>query len=334
MYPDEISLEASIGGDEEDSLSVHNRLTFASDECPIESTPIKSFSSKCFLNIVNCHKTSVIVCEGPRGSGKSWGGIRAIIQNLVRNLGESLINSNPFVETPYEEIVTGAYIDKYCSLLTICSSSDLAAASLYHSIFLQCKSTRLFGNLIYDRKSAEETVRNPANIVVSTIKGLREILYICPDIFSRVSYIYIHDAYKFVPVWSNIHTISNIIIGQIRNPFPYNIDYNDDIFTTLKNSCGSTLKQIVVSSIRNSRHSTEAVAHFFTSLVGFSPEIQIIRTPEPNYRHYYTLYFRSSNRSRFLYQTVYNILRRKYYKQVFSNTYKKSARKAIEFGRF
>lgn len=209
MYPDEISLEASIGGDEEDSLSVHNRLTFASDEGSIESTPINSFSSKCFLNIVNCPKTSVIVCEGPRGSGKTLGGIRAIIQNLVRNLGESLINSNPFVETPHEEIDAGTYIDKHCSLLTICSSSDLAAASLCHSIFLQCKSTRLFGNMIYDRKSAEETVRNPVNIVVSTITGLREILVICPDIFSRVSYIYIHDAYKFVPVWSN--TIGNII---------------------------------------------------------------------------------------------------------------------------
>lgn len=203
MYPDEISLEASIG-DVEDSLSVHNRLTFANDERPmIETTPIENFSSKCFLNIVNCQKTSVIICEGPRGSGKSWGGIRAIVQNLVRNLGESLMVSNPLVETPYEDIVAGAYIEKYCSLLTICSSSDLAAASLYHSIFLQSKSTRLFGNLVYDRKSAEETVRHPVNIVVSTIKGLREILYICPDIFSRISYIYIHDAYKFVPVWSN-----------------------------------------------------------------------------------------------------------------------------------
>ena len=216
MYPDEISLEApsSIdnyrGGDRRDedeySLSVHNRLSSnIVSECPVESVayvPVEDFSSQCFINVVNCPRTSVVMCEGPRGSGKSLGCVRAIIQNLVRAVGESLVNHNPLEETPFEEINSGAYIEKYCSLLAICTSSDLAAAALYYSIELLCNSTRLFGNLIVDRKSAVEASQRPANIVVCTIQGLREVLYADPNIFSRVVYVYIHDAYKFVPVWS------------------------------------------------------------------------------------------------------------------------------------
>lgn len=79
----------------------------------------------------------------------------------------------------------------------------------------------------------------------------------------------------------------------------------------------NSIKQIIVSSVRSSRQSTEAAIGLFTLLIGFSPEIQLVKTPDPKYRHYYSICSRSLQQDRFLFKTVYNILRKNYYKQVF-----------------